>query len=76
MTRTDAVRTVIEAWPGTLNSLANAARVPQPTLWRIKNGELGASEDVARAVLDAARNSLRRWSIVGRALDELEAELD
>jgi hypothetical protein len=45
----------LRAWPGSERALAQAAGVPHTTLVRIRSGALGASDDVARALVPVLR---------------------
>lgn len=66
---TKAVVLALRAWPGSERALAQAAKIPHSTLVRIRSEELGASEDVARALVPV----LRRWAKeCGKAADTLE----
>jgi hypothetical protein len=57
-TITKAVLQAFELAPCSQRALAIAAGVPHSTLVRIRAGEFGASEKVARGVAEA----LRRWA--------------
>lgn len=56
--RTRAVRRALIMAPISMRKIGREADVPHPTLVRIKNNDLGASEDVAEAVADV----LEQWS--------------
>jgi transcriptional regulator with XRE-family HTH domain len=73
MTRlTDAVRVAVQRAPGSLRTLARAARVPHSTLSQIMHGHREATEDVARKVAIA----LGRWSQdTRRAADRIRRTL-
>ena len=59
MTRLEeAVRRVLGEVPGSMRALAKEAGIPHSTLVRIRQGHLGASPAVARALADA----LGRWA--------------
>jgi len=66
---TNAVVLALRAWPGSERALAQAARIPHSTLVRIRSKALGASDDVARALVPV----LRRWAKeCEKAADTLE----
>ena len=50
---TEAVRFALDAWPLSRRELAARASVPHPTLVKIANDQLGASEEVAERILAA-----------------------
>jgi hypothetical protein len=50
----EAVAEMLAAWPGSIRSLARAAGMPHTTLLRIQKGVLGASPQVAHALLATA----------------------
>jgi hypothetical protein len=60
---------VIETWPGSLRSLARAAKVPPSTLVRLRSGELKATREVSRRIAEAfetVSNECRRMGAMVR----------
>ena len=49
----EAIRQALEAWPGSLRSLAREAGVAHSTLVRIRDGEFEASPEVTQQIATA-----------------------
>ena len=64
----DALYRALEAWPGSLRSLARAAGVAHSTLLRVRDGKFEPSDDVSNRIADALALA---GSKCRRAADEL-----
>jgi transcriptional regulator with XRE-family HTH domain len=71
----EAVRKALTGLPGSDRALAIEAGVSQATIWRIRHGERGVSDDVVEAIADALERWGDRCGVAEQLLREaLEAE--